>query len=298
LRNVAQAQARRLFNAEKAGHTGSLDPAASGMLPICFGQATKLSGQLLGADKHYVAVARFGQRTRTGDAEGEVIETRDTHGLDWAALENVRERFVGAIEQIPPMYSALKHQGRRLYQLARAGQEVARAPRSVHIRALSWRPLGAVDLEVSVRCSKGTYIRTLIEDLAAAIGQCAHLQSLRRTEAQPFGGLPMWTLDELSERAQRSQADLDAALQPLAVAVRHWPQVVLQTCELRRLLQGQVAPVMRERLPPGVVAGMDVAVMDPAGALMALAHFDPASGLAPRRWLGATRSLETGASDS
>lgn len=283
-------QVRRLFNAEKAGHTGSLDPAASGMLPVCFGQATKLSGQLLDADKHYVAVARFGQRTRTGDAEGEVIETRDTRGLDWAALENVRERFVGAIEQIPPMYSALKHQGQRLYQLARAGQEVARAPRTVWIRSLSWRPLGAVDLEVSVRCSKGTYIRTLIEDLAAAIGQCAHLQALRRTEVQPFGGLPMWTLDELSERAQRSQVDLDAVLQPLAAAVRHWPQVVLRPCELHGLLRGQAVPVVRECLPPGVDAGMDVAVMGPGGVLMALASFDPVRGLVPRRWLGAAGS--------
>lgn len=280
-----------MFNAAKAGHTGNLDPLADGLLPICFGEATKLSGQLLDADKTYVALARFGERTSTGDAEGEVLERSDPSRLDWTELDAVRERFVGTITQIPPMYSALKHEGQRLYALARAGQEIDRAPRQVRIDRLEWRkPEGEHDLEVTVRCSKGTYIRTLIEDLAGAIGQCAHLQALRRTEIHPFRGLPMWTFDDLNRLAAEGAGALDTALLPLSAAVRDWPQVRLDTAQLRRLARGQVVEWGGDE---GQAREGAVAVLDVEGRLLALASPDPfARCLKPRRWLGGAGWLE------
>lgn len=291
--NGALQAVRRLFNAEKAGHTGNLDPRATGMLPVCFGEATKLSGRLLDADKRYVAIARFGACTATGDAEGEVVATSDVGGLDWAALEAVRAAFAGTISQTPPMYSAIKHEGRRLYELARNGQTVARTARQVRIHELRWRPLSATELEISVACSKGTYIRTLVEDLAAGIGHCAHLRQLRRLEVHPFGGQPMWTVDALQALAEAG--DLDRALLPMNAAVRDWLQVDLPREDLVRVARGQTIAA------PAALTGQatdTVAVIDEFGSLRALARLDPVKGLVPSRWLGGARWLEANGSES
>ena len=229
--NQALQHVRRLFNARKAGHTGSLDPLASGLLPLCFGEATKVSSFLLDSDKLYAVTARLGARTRTGDAEGEVIETCPVPALTDADIERALTRFKGEIQQIPPMYSALKHQGQRLYDLAREGVEVERAPRSVTIREIDLIDHDADSLELTVRCSKGTYIRTLIEDIAMALGTCAQVIALRRLEVGPYGGehgLPMYPLDELRELATEP-GRLDERLLPVDSALSHWPAAHLGT---------------------------------------------------------------------
>lgn len=226
--NDALQRAKRLFNAKKAGHTGSLDPLASGMLPLCFGEATKVSGFLLDADKYYVVTCRLGSRTATADAEGEVIETKSVPRLDAQLIERALERFRGEISQVPPMYSALRHQGQRLYDLAREGIEVPREPRAVTIHELVLKGFTTEALSLEVRCSKGTYIRTLVEDVAQALGTCAHVTVLRRLAVGPFGlGSAMHGLAELELAAQGGTAALDALLQPVDSALAHWPKADL-----------------------------------------------------------------------
>ena len=238
--NGALQRARRLFRARKAGHTGSLDPLASGLLPLCFGQATKVSGMLLDADKTYRVTARLGARTTTGDAEGEVAEERPVPALDGPAIDEVIGRFVGTLEQVPPMYSALKRDGRRLYELARKGVEVPREPRTIRILALHRTGWDGRDLALEVHCSKGTYVRTLVEDLAAGLGTAGHVVSLRRIQLGPFRDERMWRLEELEALAEaEGEAGLDAALLAPDVAVSHWPEVHLGAAEEAYLLQGQ-----------------------------------------------------------
>ena len=280
--NQALQQARRLFQAEKAGHTGNLDPLATGLLPICFGEATKLCGLLLDADKAYSARVRLGSRTSTGDAEGEVIETSDAGAVTMDDFLAVRTRFLGPIQQIPPMYSALKRDGRPLYERARAGEEVERAPRDVVIHALDFGWLEGGELQLNVTCSKGTYIRTLAEDLAAALDQCAHLSGLRRTRVDPFSVGRMWTLDELQTVAEEGLDRLDGALLPLSAAVVAWPQLRLPDPVLRRLGRGQAVECPQPGLPEDVA----IAVMDEAGRLRAVGRLGPDGLLWPRRWLG------------
>lgn len=277
--NAALQDVRRLFGADKAGHTGSLDPLASGVLPICLGEATKLSGVLLDADKCYVAEARLGLRTATGDAEGEVIETGPVPGID--ALRQAAVRMTGRITQVPPMYSALKHEGQRLYALARQGIEVERAPREVRIHVLDVTPLPESDrVLVRVQCSKGTYIRTLVEDLARAAGGCAHLAALRRTAVAPFEGLPMHTLDELQDRAaQGGTVALDALLLAPAAGLSNWPRVQVAEETAARLARGQ-AVGLGDTAAPGRCA-----VTDDAGRLLGLGEVDERGSLRPRRWL-------------
>lgn len=178
--NAALQKARRLINAQKAGHTGTLDPLASGLLPICFGEATKFSADLLHADKEYITTIKFGEKTTTGDAEGEVIFSAEPK-FDFATFCSVLNRFKGEIEQIPPMYSALKKDGVPLYKLAREGEEVERTPRKVVISSLDIVDFQPPEVTLLVRCSKGTYIRTLGEDIGDALGCGAHLTMLRRT---------------------------------------------------------------------------------------------------------------------
>lgn len=183
--NAALQKVRWLFNASKGGHTGSLDPLASGVLPLCLGEATKFSQYLLDADKTYITEARLGMTTSTGDAEGEVLEIKPCQ-VTLAEVQALLPRFTGEIEQIPPMYSALKHDGQPLYKLARAGETVERKPRSVTIRQLTLLGLEGDRLRLQVHCSKGTYIRTLVEDIGAALGCGAHVAELRRVQAGPF----------------------------------------------------------------------------------------------------------------
>lgn len=195
--NAALQRARRLFAAEKAGHTGTLDPLASGLLPVCFGEATKFAQSLLDADKRYRATVRFGVATTTGDAEGEVVD-RGPVDFDRAALEAALAGFVGRIRQVPPRHSALKHQGKPMYAYARAGIDVPREPREVEIRALSLVDWGPPDAIVDVTCSKGTYVRTLLHDLGEAVGCGGHLVRLVRTRQGGFDLASALAWDDLA----------------------------------------------------------------------------------------------------
>ncbi len=194
--NAALQRAKRAFAAEKAGHTGTLDPLATGLLPLCFGEATKFAQAVLDASKEYVATVRFGTATTTGDAEGELVRTGDT-AFSQAELKAALARFVGPIVQTPPAYAALKFQGRNYYEYARAGIDIPRVPRGIQIAAIElvdWSPPCAV---LRIACSKGTYIRVLAEDIAGALGSCAHLAALRRTASGPFSLAAAVTLEAL-----------------------------------------------------------------------------------------------------
>jgi len=238
--NAALQQARRLFRARKAGHTGSLDPLASGLLPLCFGQATKAAGMLLDADKTYLVEAKLGESTETGDAEGAVVEARPVPTDLAGRLQEVLERFRGPILQVPPMYSALKRDGQRLYELARKGVEVDREPRTVTIHSLADARLEGTRLSLEVRCSKGTYVRTLVEDIARALGTVGHVTGLRRTRLGPFQDERVWTLDELQARLDEGgEGGLDRLLLGADFALRHWPAVTVGGTEQAYLLQGQ-----------------------------------------------------------
>ena len=226
--NDALQKAKRIFVAKKAGHTGSLDPLASGLLPLCFGEATKVSGFLLDADKYYVVSCKLGIRTATADAEGEVTETRPVPALDETVIERALARFRGDILQVPPMYSALRHQGQRLYDLAREGIEVPREARPLTIHELLLTGHTADSLSLEVCCSKGTYIRSLVEDVAEALGTCAHVTLLRRLAVGPFGrGSVMHSLTELEQKAGEGTEVLDALLLPVDSALSHWPMAEL-----------------------------------------------------------------------
>ncbi len=231
--NHAMQQARRLMKARKAGHGGTLDPLASGLLPVCFGEATKFSASLLDADKTYVATVRLGEKTTTGDAEGEVLEARPVN-VTFEQIQAVVAQFRGAITQCPPMYSALKHQGRPLYELARQGIEVERVSRQVTIHRLDVIACNAPLLEIEVDCSKGTYIRTLAEDMGAALGCGAHLAALRRTRIGPLSLQQAVTLDQL----QSAENPLNCLL-PIDSVLASWPALALPSDLAKRLLQGQ-----------------------------------------------------------
>lgn len=237
--NKALQDARFLFQAEKAGHTGSLDPLASGMLPVCFGEATKVSAFLLDSDKRYVTTATLGYVSTTGDAEGEKLNPRPVPDLTDTAIEAVLARFRGDIMQVPPMYSALKKDGQPLYKLARQGVEVEREARAVTIHSLQLLERTATTLMLDVVCSKGTYIRTLVEDIGEALGCGAYVSMLRRESVEPFGGLPMHTLESLRALAEQGQEALDAVLLPLDKALPHLPALTLPELTVQRLRQGQ-----------------------------------------------------------
>ena len=238
---------KRIYRARKAGHTGSLDRLASGVLPICFGEATKLSGYLLNADKHYVATFLLGVTTSTGDAEGEVVSRRPVPELTADGIERAAARFRGEIEQIPPMHSALKHKGKRLYQLAHEGIVVEREPRRITIHRLDVRRVEGERIEVEVLCSKGTYIRTLAEDLGTALGCGASVVALRRIGAGPFVAEDMTCLSTIESMASEGPRVLDALLRPMEAAVSQWPSVRLPEGVAFYLRKGQ--PVLMPHSP-------------------------------------------------
>src|SRR5688572_12257236 len=202
--NAALQKAKRLFGAAKAGHAGTLDPLASGLLLVLFGEATKFAGPLLDADKEYLATLKLGERTTTGDAEGEVIEKKPVANIE-ATLLAVLDRFRGEIDQVPPMHSALKHEGTPLYRLARRGQQVERAPRRVRISELQLMKAEGASLDLRVICSKGTYIRVLAEDIGEALGCGAHLSALRRTGSGRFRIEQAVSLEILESSEKREQ---------------------------------------------------------------------------------------------
>ena len=237
--NAALQRVRRAFRARKAGHTGSLDPLASGLLPVCLGQATKTSAMLLNADKVYHFRLELGRSTRTGDREGETVEVAVVPELDESSVRDRAAAFVGDSMQVPPMYSALKREGERLYRLARAGIEVERPARHVRISRLDLLATGPDWLEFEVACSKGTYVRSLAEDLARALGTVGHLASLRRTGLGPFTGRPMHALERI-EAAAASGDGLDDLLIAVDEALPGLPAVQLGAAEQDSVLQGRV----------------------------------------------------------
>lgn len=232
--NNALQKARWLFNAEKAGHTGTLDPMATGLLPLCFGEATKFSQSLLEADKGYDATILLGVTTDTCDAEGEVLETRPVD-VSRGQLEGVLESLTGAIEQIPPMHSALKRDGKPLYELARQGIEVERAPRRITIHRIDLTAFDGQSLKISVACSKGTYIRTLAQDIGAKLGCGAHLTALRRTFSGTLSLGPAISLEALEAL---SPEERDAHLLPPDVLLAPLPSITISPEDQLRYLQG------------------------------------------------------------
>ncbi len=241
--NAALQQVKKIFRARKAGHTGSLDPLASGLLPICFGAATKLSAFLLDADKRYRVKVRLGITTSTADAEGEILERRPSEGVAEQDIRTVLKGFCGEIQQLPPMYSALKHKGERLYKLARQGVEVAREPRTVTIHEISLLSADLPEFELDVRCSKGTYIRTLAEDIGERLGCGAHVCALRRTEVGPFGAAGMVDMAAVESAAGQGTEALDRLLLPAESAIADWPEVRLTADAAFYLRQGQAVLV-------------------------------------------------------
>lgn len=236
--NTALQAARRLFNAAKAGHTGTLDPLATGLLPLCFGEATKFASELLHADKAYRATVRLGIATDTADAEGAVISQCEVNVSD-AELAAVLQRFRGGIEQLPPMYSALKRDGKPLYEYARQGIELERTPRRVTIAKLELLSFDGRDAVVDVDCSKGTYIRTLAADIGAALGCGAHLLALRRTRVAELAVGQAVTLDAIEAL---SAAEREGRLAPLDALVANLPQVQLSAADSARMRHGQAIP--------------------------------------------------------
>lgn len=275
--NQALQKVRWLLNAEKAGHTGSLDPLATGVLPLCFGEATKFSQYLLDADKGYETVAQLGVTTTTGDAEGEVLERRDvTVGRD--ELEAALGRFRGEIQQVPPMYSALKKDGQPLYKLARAGEVVEREARSVTIARLELLAFDSTKATLSVSCSKGTYIRTLVEDLGQVLVCGGHVAELRRTQAGPFNLSQAISLEELEKaHAEGGNEALDRFLLPSDSGLEHWPLVQLSEHSAYYWLHGQ--PV---RAPEAPKFGM-LRVQDHTGRFIGIGEVSDDGRIAPRR---------------
>ncbi len=233
--NASLQKAKRLFQAQKAGHTGSLDPIASGLLPVCLGEATKLSSYLLNTDKRYEVRIRLGAETDTADIEGQVTLVRPVPALDAALIESVLTPFRGEIKQVPPMYSALKHQGQRLYDLARKGVEVERPARPVTIHELRLIRFDAGSLELDVHCSKGTYIRSLAEDIGRALGCGGHVEVLRRTAV---GALDLSAAHTVEQLEVMEMGARDACLLPLDVLVNHLPVVELNASMSILMMQG------------------------------------------------------------
>ncbi len=247
--NDAVQRAKRLFGARKVGHTGSLDPLATGVLPLCFGEATKFSQYLLTSDKKYWTRVKLGVRTDSGDSDGQVIETRPLVDITAERIEAALADFRGEIEQIPSMFSAVKHQGQPLYKLARQGIEVERQSRRVMIFANELVRFADDEIELEIHCSKGTYVRTIAEDLGLALGCGAHVTALRRRLAGPYSEADLVTFETLEATlAEGGFPALDALLLPTSSAVRDWPTVKLSEATAYYVRQGQ--PVIVAHAPP------------------------------------------------
>jgi tRNA pseudouridine55 synthase len=266
--NQALQRVRRLLLAAKGGHAGTLDPMATGMLPLCFGQATKACGQLLGSSKAYRARLVLGAATDTGDADGAVVRESPVPELVHSRVAEVLSRFTGAIAQVPPMYSALKRDGRPLYELARRGEQVVRAARRVHIGRLAALDVGEREIDFDVVCSKGTYVRVLGEDIAAALGTCGHLGSLRRLWVEPFAQDGMVTMETIEDWAAGAEppAGRPPWLAPVDSAFRGLPRLDLDPLQTRHLCQGRVLAATAGQ----AAAAGRVRAYDPEGRFLAL----------------------------
>ena len=265
-----------LFKVKRVGHTGTLDPTATGVLPICVGEATKVAGFIADGEKEYEATVRFGQVTDTQDAAGRVLETRPVEGVTEDRVREALRSFVGLIEQTPPMYSARKIEGKRLYELARAGEEVERAPRAVNVDEARMTFFQPPDCGIFVRCSKGTYLRTLAHDLGARLGPGAHLRELRRTRVGPFGIDESVGVDELMAAAKQGRDELARYLKPLDRALEGLAELRLDPQLSRRVAHGHTpgpADLSRLRAPP-YPRGRRVRLVDPSGHVLAVAESD------------------------
>jgi len=273
----AVARAKRLFNARKAGHTGSLDPLATGMLPICFGEATKFGAKLLDADKTYRVTLRLGERTPSADRESPVVEKRDLPLFSRGSLEQALADFPRRYDQIPPMHSALKQDGKPLYEYARAGITRERTSRTILIHEMAlvdWRP---PDLTFDVRCTKGAYIRVLGEDLAAQLGTIGYLEALRRLSVAPFGAEPSWSFEVLEGlSAQR----LREALLPVDAALGAWRRLEVSAAAVAAIRQGKSIALPSD---PGGSAPGTVRIYAAGLGFLGLGEIGPAGRLAPRR---------------
>ena len=277
--NAALQRARARFRASKAGHTGNLDVAASGLLPVCLGEATKVCGWLLDADKVYDATVRLGVRTATGDAEGEVLEQKPVTPGMRQRLPELLSSFLGARQQVPPMYSALKRDGRPLYELARAGIEVDRAPRKINVHSLELLATAGDTATLRVKCSKGTYIRVLAEEIGEALGCGASLEALRRLAAGPFSLDQAVTLDELWSIPSPLEA-FDRLLLPADTALGGIPAVVFAPSGARSLKEGRSVP-LQAAFPAGVARAYET-----DGRFVGLVEIGADGRAAPRRIFG------------
>ena len=272
-------QVKRLYGAAKAGHTGSLDPLATGVLPICLGEATKLSQYLLDSDKSYRTTAKLGIRTTTGDAEGETVSERPV-AITAGDLEPVLARFRGPIEQVPSMYSALKHNGKPLYEYARQGIEIERPARKVNIDRLTLIEFLGDELVLEVDCSKGTYIRTLVEDIGEMLGCGAHVAQLRRLKAGPYEEAQSYTIETL-EQMRSEGLSLDSLLLAQDSAVSHWPAVMLGDISAEFLLKGQ--PVQVARAPTSGFVRIYLLVENQPNVFLGIGEIQDDGLVAPRR---------------
>ncbi|MBS0366809.1 MAG: tRNA pseudouridine(55) synthase TruB [Proteobacteria bacterium] len=276
--NTALQCVRRLFDREKAGHVGSLDPLASGMLPICLGEATKIAGEILALRKCYRFTIVLGARTATGDAEGEVVETAPVPALEGGVIDAVLSALHGTQQQTPPMYSAIKQKGQPLYRLARAGLTVERAARTIELFGLWLLQRHDAALDLKVLCSKGTYVRVLAEDIARALGTVGHVGALRRLYVEPFEAFPMQTLEQLEAARHAEQAIKPIELIPMDRAVLHLPAVDLTAVDAQRIRHGQAA---------GVRHGMAgrVRLYGPGAEFLGIGAVDAAGEVRPKRLL-------------
>jgi tRNA pseudouridine55 synthase len=273
----AVARVKRLFNARKAGHTGSLDPLASGMLPICFGEATKFGSLLLDADKTYRVMVRLGERTPSADRESEVIERRDLKSYSSEELAAELAVFPRAYSQVPPMHSAIKQDGKPLYAYARAGIERERAARDIVIHDLRLLDWSTPDLSFDVRCSKGTYIRVLAEDLAKRLGTIGHLAALHRLGVTPFDAAPQWSFAALEALSPEERLK---ALLPVDAALTGWPRLDLPSAAIGAFRQGQTLPIAAQ--VPGTVR-----IYAEGLGFLGLAEIEPSGNLVPLRLIAA-----------
>ena len=271
--NAALQRVRRLLGGAKAGHAGSLDPLATGMLPLCLGEATKIAGEILSNRKRYRFTIALGARTATGDREGAVVEEAPVPPRWQEELPSALRAFQGPGRQIPPMYSALKRDGQPLYRLARAGVTVERAPREIELFELALVSQTAAAVELDVLCSKGTYVRTLAEDIARALGTCGHVAALRRCWVEPFEQEPMQTLEAVTLACARGGLELLPADRPL----EHLPAITLESGQADRISHGQEVALVRSP-PPGRVR-----LYDPGRRFLGLGDSDGRGKVRPRR---------------
>jgi tRNA pseudouridine55 synthase len=276
--NQALQKIRYLFNAKKAGHTGNLDPLATGVLPICFGQASKVSAFLLDSNKRYTCTAELGTTTTTGDKEGEVLQTREIPTLSKQQVLTVLDQFKGEIQQTPPMYSALKHNGQPLYKLARQGIEVERKARTIHILELNLIEYKSNSITLDVLCTKGTYIRTLAQDIGEQLGCGAHLSQLRRTEVEPFDCTKLYTIEDLQLLSQdKKEKALLNTLLPIDSALIKHPRITLSIDETKRIQNG--LKVAREDIPDSAM----IRLYQENGAFLGIGRHASDHQLAPKR---------------